>query len=160
MFDKKVAKKAGRKGQRKLGITLIASNCELAGDIKFTDQIQIDGIVNGNVYALSKIKTRVTVSEMGVIKGEIRAPHVIVNGEVLGDIHATEYLELAAKARVKGNVYYTRIEMVSGAKMDGQLIYSQRDLPIAEGQDDERLARKPDGPGQTMSETAKITPMR
>ncbi len=110
------------------GISLIASNCELTGDIQFSDQLQIDGTIHGNIHALPGSKATVTVSEKGMVKGELRVPNIVVNGEVQGDIHSAEHLELAAKARVKGRVYYNFIEMVKGARMVGELIYAQDDV--------------------------------
>jgi cytoskeletal protein CcmA (bactofilin family) len=42
---------------------------------------------------------------------------------VFGDIWADKHIELAAKAEVKGNVYYHLIEMVQGSRVDGQLVH-------------------------------------
>ena len=50
-------------------------------------------------------------------------PSVIVNGLVEGDVHSTQHLELAAKARVVGNVYYHLIEMVMGSEVNGSLCH-------------------------------------
>ena len=33
------------------GVSLVANNCEIEGDIHFSDQLLINGIVKGNVYA-------------------------------------------------------------------------------------------------------------
>ena len=160
MFARKDEKKVSTKKHHRSGMTLIANNCEVLGDIIFIDQLQIDGVVKGNIHSLSGTTSQVTVSKKGVVKGVIRAPRVIVNGEVLGDIHATEHLELAAKARVKGNVHYKHIEIVKGAIVDGQLVYSHDDKLTTEQQADERPARILDAPRQEMPETAKITPLR
>jgi cytoskeletal protein CcmA (bactofilin family) len=46
-----------------------------------------------------------------------------VNGEVKGDIHATERLELAGAARVEGNVHYQLLEMAAGARIDGRMVH-------------------------------------
>lgn len=107
------------------GITLIATNCEVAGDVHFSDQLQVNGIVKGNIYAQSGSKATVTISEKGRVKGEIRVPNVIVNGKVFGDIRSDKHIELATKAEVKGNVYYNLIEMVKGSRVDGHLVHLQ-----------------------------------
>ncbi len=107
------------------GITLIATNCELVGDVHFSDQLLVNGIVKGNIYAQAGSKATVTVSEKGRVKGEIRVPNVIVNGKVFGDIRSDKHVELAAKAEVKGNVYYNLIEMVKGSRVDGHLVHLQ-----------------------------------
>jgi len=48
---------------------------------------------------------------------------VVINGTVEGNVYASARVELAAKARVKGNVYYQLIEMQLGAMVDGQLLH-------------------------------------
>ena len=104
------------------GISLVANNCEVEGDIHFNDQLLINGVIKGNVYAREGVKAVVTVSEKGCVKGEIRVPNVIINGKVIGDIHSNKHVELAAKAEIKGNVYYNLIEMVMGSRVDGNLV--------------------------------------
>lgn len=105
------------------GITLVAPNCELVGDVYFNDQLIVDGIVKGNIYARAGSKAKVTISEKGWVSGEIHVPDVIVNGRVSGDIRSDRHIELAAKAEVEGQVYYRLLEMVQGSRVDGRLIY-------------------------------------
>lgn len=107
------------------GITLIANNCELSGDVHFSDQLQINGTVKGNIYAVEGSKAVVTVSEKGRVKGDIRVPNVIINGKVYGDVYSDKHIELAAKAEIKGNVYYSLIEMVMGSRVDGNLVHTK-----------------------------------
>lgn len=104
------------------GITLIANNCEMSGDIHFSDQLLVNGTVKGNLYADAESKASVTVSETGCIEGNICVPNVVVNGKVDGDIHSSKHIELAAKAVVTGNVYYNLIEMVRGSRVTGNLV--------------------------------------
>ena len=113
----------GKRNRDEAGVTLVATNCELVGDIHFNDQLLINGVVKGNIYAQSGSKATVTVSEKGRVRGEIRVPNVIVNGKVFGDINSDRHVELAAKAEVKGNVYYNFIEMVMGSWVDGHLVH-------------------------------------
>ena len=112
----------GKENRGEAGVTLVATNCELVGDIHFNDQLLINGIVKGNIYSQSGSKATGTGSEKGRVRGEIRGPNVVVNGKVFGDIHSHRHVELAAKAEVKGNVYYNLIEMVMGSRVDGQLV--------------------------------------
>ena len=114
--------KERRKGS---GITLVATNCELVGDDHFGDELLVNGVVKGNIYAETGSKAVIRVSEKGFVEGEIRVPRVVVNGKVLGDIRSDKHVELAAKADVTGNVYYHLIEMVQGSKVDGQLVHLQ-----------------------------------
>lgn len=107
------------------GVTLIATNTELTGDIKFADQLYVNGHVTGNILAEHGGKATVIISEEGSVKGEIRVPDVVINGTVEGNVYASGRLELAARARVSGNVYYALIEMQLGAMVDGQLVHDE-----------------------------------
>ena len=107
------------------GVTLIATNTEVTGDIKFADQLYINGHVTGNIAADHAGTATVIISDEGSVKGEIRVPDVIINGTVEGNVYASGKLELAAKARVSGNVYYALIEMQLGAMVDGQLVHDE-----------------------------------
>lgn len=113
------------KNQMETGITLIANNCEITGDICFSDELWVNGIVKGNIIARENSRAKVTVSEKGQVRGDIRVPDVIVNGKVDGDIYSSKHVELAAKAEVNGNVYYHLIEMVKGSAVDGNLVHTE-----------------------------------
>lgn len=115
------------------GATLIATNTRVEGDVHFTDQLHVNGEVRGNVYAEQESDAELNVSAKGSVEGEIRVPNVVVNGRVKGDIHAGKHVELAAEARVEGNVYYHLIEMVVGARVDGSLVYTPPGEQAARG---------------------------
>ena len=112
-----------RRNNKKTGITLVAGNCQLIGDVHFTDRLLVNGVVNGNIRAESGTNATLTISEKGEVRGEIRVPNVIVNGSVDGDIYSEKHIELSAKAGVSGNVYYKVIEMVMGSRVDGQFVH-------------------------------------
>jgi|TARA_R110000764_G_scaffold60231_6_gene129520 cytoskeletal protein CcmA (bactofilin family) len=100
--------------------TIIAQDAQITGDMRFTGALQVDGRVIGNIEADEGL---VRVSEHGYVEGVIRAPHVLINGQVTGDVHALEHLELDAKARINGDLHYRFMEMVMGAQISGQLNY-------------------------------------
>lgn len=114
------------------GVTLIAANTEVTGNVKFNGQLYVSGRVNGNILAAEGCEATVVVSEEGVVSGEIRVPNVVINGTVEGDISASERIELACKARVKGSVYYALVEMQLGAQVDGQLVHKHPQTAASE----------------------------
>lgn len=107
--------------------TLISSKTEIVGDIKFKGGLQVEGVIKGNLVAEPGNSAIVRISDTGRIEGQINAPNVVVNGAVVGDIHATEYIELAKKARVQGDVYYHKMEMVLGSEVNGKLVHQGKD---------------------------------
>lgn len=107
--------------------TLIAKGTVIRGDVNFTGALFLEGRVDGTVKS-DGAGAQLTLSEHGAIHGEIHAPNVTINGEVKGDIHAMERLELAGAARVEGNVYYKLLEMTAGAQVNGKMVH-QPDAP-------------------------------
>lgn len=100
--------------------TLVATNARVVGDIHFTGGLHVQGCVQGNLIAGPEGGDLI-VGAGGLVEGEIHAPHVVINGEVRGNVHAGERLELAAKAVVIGDLHYRLIEVVVGARIDGAL---------------------------------------
>ena len=114
--------------------TLIAPSAQLRGDIEFSGGLHVMGKVIGSITVTGD-GGRLVVGESGCVEGEIRVPKVVINGRVEGDVHATEHLELAEKAVIEGNVYYTLIEMVMGAQVNGELVREgsdRKNLPSPE----------------------------
>lgn len=102
--------------------TLIGHETEIQGDIHFNGGLHIDGVVKGNVYAEGSGESVAIVSERGRVEGELRVPNLLINGYVAGDVYATERLDLAKNARVRGDVYYHTMEMAGGAEVNGKLV--------------------------------------
>ena len=112
-----------KKGARHSYDTLISSQTQFKGDIHFSGGLHIDGRIYGSVVAEPDSKAVVRISDHGLIEGEVRAPHVIINGRVNGDVFSSEHVELAANAVVNGTVHYKLIEMVMGAQVNGSLVH-------------------------------------
>jgi len=102
--------------------TWIGQETELAGDIRFTGGLHVEGSVTGNVVA-EGADALLMINEHGRIEGEVRVPNIVLNGTVIGDVHADEHVELGASARVTGNVFYHLIEMAMGAEVNGNLVH-------------------------------------
>jgi cytoskeletal protein CcmA (bactofilin family) len=111
--------------------TLIAEGTVIRGDVQFDGGLHLDGVIEGSISA-SGPDAVLTLSDKGRINGEIRASNAVINGEVNGDIHAAERLELAVGARVDGNVYYKVLEMAGGAQVNGKMVY-RGDAPLRIG---------------------------
>src|SRR5688572_443693 len=108
--------------------TLIGPHAVIRGDVVFTGGLYVEGAIHGKVCAEDGAKAVLTISEHGRVEGEARAPVVVVNGTMVGDIHASERVELAEHARVQGNIHYKVIEMAAGAMITGRLIHADASL--------------------------------
>ena len=104
--------------------TLIGAQVVLRGDLVFSGGLYVEGRIHGRVIAEPGQDAVLTLAEQGSIEGQVEAPVVIINGQLHGDVHAAERVELAAKARVAGNVHYKVVEMSAGAVLTGRLIHA------------------------------------
>ena len=105
------------------GTTLISHETVIVGDVHFCGNLDVEGLVQGNIIAQSGKEALLRVVGKGRVEGEIRVPCVIVNGVVQGDVYSSKHLELASKSRVQGNVFYTLVEMAAGAEVNGSLTH-------------------------------------
>ena len=111
----------GNKPQNRIDC-LIGSGTTIDGNITFTGGLRVDGHVRGNVMTAGDKPGTLVLSEQARIEGEIRVSHVVINGTVIGPVHAAEYVDLQAKANVTGDVHYRTFEMQLGAVVQGRLV--------------------------------------
>ncbi len=125
-------KKSARNGTNTVE-TLIGPRVVIRGDVQFSGGLYVEGKIIGKIIAEEGSAAVITVSEQGMIDGEVHAPVVVIAGTLHGDIHATERVELSPTAKVQGNVHYKVVEMSGGATLTGRLIHA--DAPMSERTD-------------------------
>ena len=95
--------------------SIISEGSEFKGNIKTSGEIQIDGVINGNVRA-----KQVVVGVNGNVRGNVTANFLRICGKIEGEIRA-ETLEIVSSATVKGNVFKKTISIESGSKVTGNI---------------------------------------
>ncbi|MEH6468516.1 MAG: polymer-forming cytoskeletal protein [Porticoccus sp.] len=109
--------------------TLIAGGTHVIGDIHFSGNLEVEGRVTGNVVAEEGADARVRILPDGKLVGEVRAPIVIINGHIEGNIYSSHQVELADKAVVEGNLHYVLIEIEKGAQVNGSFVHQATEEP-------------------------------
>ena len=94
--------------------SILSSDLAITGSISSEGEIQLDGSVEGDIRAGS-----ITIGEKSVIKGEVIADTIIVRGKVIGKIRGRQ-IQLAATARVEGDITHSSLSMEIGAFFEGQ----------------------------------------
>ena len=120
---KKLLKKYKNKKTTRID-SLIGSNTEIQGEVRFSGGVHIDGKIKGKVIGENDGTSLLSQSEHGEIEGEIRSPYIVINGIVNGDVHASRHIELLTHAKIKGNVYYNLVELSVGAEVNGKLVHT------------------------------------
>ena len=103
--------------------TLIGAETRIEGDIHFSGGLRIDGSIRGSVNEPNASPSTLILSEHGRIEGAVSVSKIVINGKVIGPVKAGQFIELQAKARITGDVYYKSLEMHTGAVIEGKLVF-------------------------------------
>lgn len=105
--------------------TLIGPRVVIRGDVHFSGGLYVEGRIIGKVIAEEGAPAVLTIAQKGLVEGEVQVPVVVIGGQLTGDVHASERVELGNQARVLGNIHYRVIEMAAGATFTGRLIHAE-----------------------------------
>ena len=112
------------KNKQKGSSTLIEVGTLIKGEIIFDNELFIMGEVEGDLNSDSDL-AKLVVSKTGKVQGEIRVPNVVVNGTIVGNVRASEKLEIRGTARIFGDLHYSTIEIQGGSLITGRLVAGQ-----------------------------------
>lgn len=98
---------------RMSSVSVISKALKITGQLESTEDIQIDGHVEGDVRAMS-----VTVGNGAKVKGTVYGETVELAGTVEGKIEAKKVV-LTSTAHMSGDVVHQDITIASGAFIDG-----------------------------------------
>ena len=94
-------------------VSVISKALKITGQLESSEDIQIDGTVEGDVRAVS-----VTVGNGARVKGTVYGETVELSGTIEGKIEAKKVV-LTSTAHMSGDVVHQDITIASGAHIDG-----------------------------------------
>ena len=97
------------------GLSIVAKDLTIAGDLHASGVVRIEGRVIGNVHA----GDQVLVSEGGIIEGDVVSREAVIGGRVHGSIAGEERVELQASAVVHGDIVTRRLLIQEGSAVNG-----------------------------------------
>lgn len=100
--------------------TIIAQGVRVEGDFHSDGDVIIDGEVSGSL----KTKKALQIGESARIEANVVAASAIVAGEIQGNIHTDDRLELLATSVVNGDIDTGLISVAPGARINGRVTMS------------------------------------
>ena len=98
------------------GRSYVGETLQLDGDLRTSGNLDIAGLINGNVYV-----SEVTVTETGSVRGSVEASKIEINGHIEGKITA-DAIVIGRNAVIKGDVYFKNtLKTEEGADIDGYI---------------------------------------
>jgi len=118
--------------------SVISKALKITGELESTEDIQIDGQIDGDVRGVG-----VKIGQHAKVKGTVFGEEVELSGVIEGKIESRKVI-LASTARMTGDVWFQDIKIESGAYISGNL---KPDLgktePRHENKTDVKSAAKP-----------------
>ena len=96
-------------------VSRISEGTAVVGDITTSNDIRIDGRVNGKIYS----EGRVVVGDHAVVEGTVVCSNLDLWGSVEGEIFVKDLLSLKGTAVVKGNLHIRKLQVEIGASLNG-----------------------------------------
>lgn len=116
--------------------TLIGEGTTVKGMIHFTGGLHVVGTVKGGVKS-DDVDSLLIVNEDALVTGDVFVNHLIVNGQIDGNVYVKGKVELFDKARINGDVHYNLLELPVGAEVNGKLIREDSSASNASEEQDE-----------------------
>ena len=96
----------------------IGKSVVIKGELSASEDLTIEGQVEGKVELKNNT---LTIGANGKIKASVFAKAVIVQGEVTGNIHASEKIDIRDAGSVDGDIASPRVAIADGAHFRGSI---------------------------------------
>ena len=107
------------------GVTSIGRTFTIKGTLFADEHLIFDGKLEGTIIAP---KHDVAVAQHANVRADIKAKTVTVLGRTVGNLTASNRVELRASANVRGTIIAPRVAITGGSKFEGS-VASPRSIP-------------------------------
>lgn len=97
---------------------IIGPKIRFKGELVGEEDLLIQGQVEGTIDLKNNT---LTIGEQGIVKANVVAKTVTIQGTVEGDLFGQERISILASSNVKGNVVADRVTLEDGAKFRGSI---------------------------------------
>jgi cytoskeletal protein CcmA (bactofilin family) len=97
--------------------TIIGDSILVAGDLTGDEDLTVRGRVEGTVTLTQTL----VVDQTGAVNAEVRVKNCVIAGVVMGNVTATESVEITAHGRMVGDITAPRVIIVDGATFRGNI---------------------------------------
>ncbi|MFQ5721181.1 MAG: polymer-forming cytoskeletal protein [Candidatus Aminicenantales bacterium] len=87
---------------------------EFKGDLNFKGTFRIDGRFKGKIDSDSIL----IIGDNGKVDADIKIGYLVINGEIKGNIQASEKVEINSKGRVLGTIIAPKLVVEEGAYLE------------------------------------------
>ena len=130
-------------------IVNIGKSVVIKGELNGSEDLTIEGHVEGRIELKDHV---LTIGPNGKIKAQVFAKTVIVQGEVHGNVTATERVDIRDNGSVDGDLSAPRVAIADGAHFRGSIDMQRQGAPKS----DIKVDNKPTGTTTAPSVTTPV----
>ena len=93
----------------------LGKDTEFDGKLSFSGAARIDGHFTGEIFTAGTL----IVGESAIIESNMHVSHIIISGEIHGNIIADDRIEIHAPGKVFGNIHAPTIVIDEGVVFEG-----------------------------------------
>jgi cytoskeletal protein CcmA (bactofilin family) len=111
------------------GKAVVGKTLQFDGNIKGDEDLIIEGIVEGIIILNN---ASVTVANKGLVRGDIIARTILVEGEVRGEMRGNEMVEIAPTGIVHGDIRAPRVLLQDGCQFKGLVDMDHKETALVD----------------------------
>ncbi len=118
-------------------IVNIGKSVVIKGERNGSEDLTIEGHVEGTIQLRDHV---LTIGPNGRIKAQVFAKAVIVLGEVIGNVTASDKVDIRDNGSVDGDIISPRVAIAEGAHFRGSVDMQRKSAPAAQSKPDKPQA--------------------
>ncbi len=95
--------------------SILGKGCKFKGTVEVEGTLRIDAEFEGVVNCPDTL----VVGKTGVVKAEINVKNAVIGGKVIGNINATNKIELQSGSHIEGDIHTHRLVIDEGVFFEG-----------------------------------------
>ena len=95
----------------------VGRNITVSGRLVFQEPVRIEGCFRGEVTSVDLV----VIASEAVVEGRVRAPRLLILGELRGDVAGAVRLVIGPCARVYGRIEADHLTVCEGARLNGDV---------------------------------------
>jgi cytoskeletal protein CcmA (bactofilin family) len=132
----------------------IGKSVVIKGELNGSEDLTIEGQVEGKIELR---QNALTIGANGKIKAQIFAKTVIILGEVIGNVTASEKVEIRDNGSVDGDIASPRVAIAEGAHFRGSIDMQRTGSKAADKPAEKAAEVKPATPAAQPAATTGVT---
>lgn len=125
-----------QRGQERTAVN-IGKSVVIKGELNGSEDLTIEGQVEGKIELRQNV---LTIGANGKIKAQIFAKSVIILGEVIGNVSASDKVDIRDNGSVDGDIASPRVAIAEGAHFRGSIDMQKSGKAVEQGQKPEPKA--------------------